>query len=66
MCPNCEAQEKDCDITYYDAEIVTFKCRECGNKWTQKKGNYEHVELREHLDKKENETEKPKKRFHFF
>src|SRR3990170_5682187 len=50
MCPNCGNYEEDC--ISFDAETLTFKCRECGNKWTQKKSTFEYVPLREPSENK--------------
>jgi predicted RNA-binding Zn-ribbon protein involved in translation (DUF1610 family) len=62
MCPNCGNHEKDC--ASFDAETMTFKCRECGIKWTQKKGTFEYVSSNEPL--KDEIDEKKKKRHWFF
>jgi predicted RNA-binding Zn-ribbon protein involved in translation (DUF1610 family) len=65
MCPNCGNYEEDC--ISFDAETMTFECRECGNKWTQKKSTFEYVPLREKSELKKKEAEeKPRKKYRFF
>jgi predicted RNA-binding Zn-ribbon protein involved in translation (DUF1610 family) len=61
ICPSCGHIERDC--TSFDAETMTFKCRECEKEWTQKKGTFEHMPLSE---PQKDETNGKKKKHRFF
>lgn len=60
LCPKCHFAQSD--MTDYDAETITFKCRRCGFKYSQLKASpHDYVEPKDKTEFRE----KPKVRMHF-
>jgi rubredoxin len=60
LCPKCHFAQSD--MTDYDAETMTFKCRRCGFKYSQLKASpHDYVEPKDKTEFKK----KPKSRKHF-